>query len=73
VSTDPEMGPKLRDADTPQRFEFRDLDLVVNVAAGDEGEPPLGVVGRRAVGTGDRDDDGLGGREPLLPGKENIA
>jgi hypothetical protein len=33
MSTDPEMGPKLRDADTPQRFEFPDLDLVVNVTA----------------------------------------
>ncbi|HEX8074091.1 MAG TPA: SCP2 sterol-binding domain-containing protein [Thermoleophilaceae bacterium] len=31
MSTDPEMGPKLRDAETPQRFEFPDLDLVVNV------------------------------------------
>ena len=36
MSADPEMGPKLRDADTPQRFEFPDVDLVVNVAAGDE-------------------------------------
>jgi hypothetical protein len=36
MSGDPEMGPKLRDADTPQRFEFPDVDLVVNVAAGDE-------------------------------------
>jgi hypothetical protein len=36
MSGDPEMGPKLRDADTPQRFEFPDLDLVVNVTAGDE-------------------------------------
>jgi hypothetical protein len=34
MSSDPEMGPKLRDADTPQRFEFPDLDLVVNVTAG---------------------------------------
>jgi len=34
MSTDPEMGPKLRDADTPQRFEFPDLDLVVNVGPG---------------------------------------
>jgi hypothetical protein len=33
MSTDPEMGPKLRDAETPQRFEFPDLDLVVNIAA----------------------------------------
>jgi hypothetical protein len=36
MSDDPEMEPKLRDADTPQRFEFPDLDLVVNVTAGDE-------------------------------------
>ena len=32
MSTDPEMGPSLRDAEVPQRFEFPDLDLVVNVA-----------------------------------------
>jgi hypothetical protein len=41
MSEDPEMGPKLRDADTPQRFEFPDLDLVVNIRAGREGEPNL--------------------------------
>jgi hypothetical protein len=35
MSRDPDMGPKLRDADTPQRFEFPDLDLVVNVTAAD--------------------------------------
>jgi SCP-2 sterol transfer family len=33
MSTDSDMGPKLRDADTPQRFEFPDLDLVVNITA----------------------------------------
>ncbi len=40
MSTDPEMGPKLRDAETPQRFEFPDLDMVVNItyADGDGGE-----------------------------------
>src|SRR5438067_12010023 len=39
MSDDPEMGPKLRDADVPQRFEFDDVDLVVNIRAGrgDEG------------------------------------
>lgn len=41
MSTDPEMGPKLRDAETPQRFEFPDLDLVVNITyaedVGDDG------------------------------------
>jgi hypothetical protein len=36
MSGDPEIGPELRDADTPQRWEFPDLDLVVNVAAGDD-------------------------------------
>jgi hypothetical protein len=41
MSDDPEMGPKLRDADTPQRFEFTDLDLVVNIRAGGDGEPNL--------------------------------
>jgi hypothetical protein len=37
MSRDPDMGPKLRNADTPQRFEFPDLDLVVNVTAADKG------------------------------------
>ena len=38
MDEDPDMGPKLRDADVPQRFEFTDLDLVVNIRAtgGDE-------------------------------------
>jgi hypothetical protein len=38
MSEDPEMGPALRDADVPQRFEFDDLDLVVNVRAARAGE-----------------------------------
>jgi hypothetical protein len=38
---DDEMGPQLRDADTPQRFEFPDLDLVVNIRAGGPDEPNL--------------------------------
>jgi SCP-2 sterol transfer family protein len=38
MSRDPDMGPKLREADTPQRFEFPDLDLVVNVTAVDDSE-----------------------------------
>jgi hypothetical protein len=39
MSDDEDMGPRLRDADVPQRFEFDDLDLVLNVRAGtpDEG------------------------------------
>jgi hypothetical protein len=35
MSSDPTMGPRLRDADTPQRWEFPDLALVVNVGPGD--------------------------------------
>ena len=41
MSDDPEMGPKLRDADTPQRFEFTDVDLVVNIRAGGPDEANL--------------------------------
>jgi hypothetical protein len=33
MDADPDMGPKLRDADTPQRFEFSDFDEVVNIRA----------------------------------------
>lgn len=33
MDEDPEMGPKLRDADVPQRFEFEDMDLVMNIRA----------------------------------------
>jgi hypothetical protein len=38
MSEDPEMGPKLRDADVPQRFEFDDVDMVVNIRAARPGE-----------------------------------
>ena len=38
MSEDADMGPKLRDADVPQRFEFTDLDLVVNIRAAEDGE-----------------------------------
>jgi hypothetical protein len=38
MSDDPEMGPELRAADVPQRFEFPDADLVVNIRAGRDGE-----------------------------------
>jgi hypothetical protein len=41
MSDDPEMGPRLREADTPQRFEFTDLELVVNIRAGEADEPNL--------------------------------
>jgi hypothetical protein len=34
MSEDPEMGPRLRDADVPQRFEFEDFDQVMNIRAG---------------------------------------
>jgi hypothetical protein len=38
MSDDPDMGPRLRAADVPQRFDFPDADLVVNVRAGRSGE-----------------------------------
>ncbi len=41
MSEDPEIGPELRAADTPQRFEFTDFDLVVNIHAGGPQEPNL--------------------------------
>lgn len=42
MSDDPEMGPALRDADVPQRFEFDDLDLVMNIRACKAGDSPTG-------------------------------
>jgi len=38
MSEDPDMGPKLRDADVPMRYEFTDVDLVANIRASREGE-----------------------------------
>jgi hypothetical protein len=38
MDTDPDMGPKLRAADVPQRLEFSDVDMVVNIRAAADGE-----------------------------------
>jgi hypothetical protein len=38
MDQDPDMGPKLRDANVPQRFEFDDVDMVVNIRAVRSGE-----------------------------------
>jgi hypothetical protein len=38
MDSDPEMGPKLKAADVPQRFEFTDVDMVVNIRAAEGGE-----------------------------------
>jgi hypothetical protein len=38
MDEDPEMGPKLRDADVPMRYEFEDVDMVVNIRAARESE-----------------------------------
>jgi hypothetical protein len=38
MDADPDMGPRLRDADVPQRFEFTDVDMVVNIRAAAAGE-----------------------------------
>jgi hypothetical protein len=37
MSTDPDMGPKLREARVPQRFEFPDQSAVVNITYDDSG------------------------------------
>jgi hypothetical protein len=41
MSEDPDIGPKLRDADTPQRYDFPDYGLVVNIRSGASEEPNL--------------------------------
>jgi hypothetical protein len=38
MDADPAMGPELRDADVPMRYEFEDVDLVVNIRAARAGE-----------------------------------
>jgi hypothetical protein len=76
MSQDPDMGPKLRDAEAPQRWEFPDLDLVVNVASAPEGSRD----NLRWKWSGDVDwepevvmtmDSGVANR--YFQGKENIA
>ena len=34
ISEDPQMGPRLREADVPRRFEFDDVEMVLNVRGG---------------------------------------
>ena len=34
MSEDPEIGPRLREADCPQQFSFPDLHMVVNIRSG---------------------------------------
>jgi hypothetical protein len=41
MSEDSDMGPRLREANTPQRFEFTDYEMVVNIRAGADGESNL--------------------------------
>jgi hypothetical protein len=38
MDDDPSMGPELRDADVPMRYDFEDVDLVVNIRAARPGE-----------------------------------
>jgi hypothetical protein len=38
MSEDADMGPKLRNADVPMRYEFTDVDLVANIRAARAGE-----------------------------------
>ncbi|WDT93300.1 hypothetical protein JDY09_07880 [Thermoleophilum album] len=77
LSTDPKIGPELAAARTPQRFEFPDLDLVVNVTYQD---PPRDGQHLRWVWSDDIDwepeveltmDSDVANR--YFQGKENIA
>ena len=70
MSDDPEMGPQLREADTAQRFEFTDLEMVVNIRAGGPEEPNLAWEwsDRRRLGTEGQNGDELGDRQPVLSG-----
>ncbi len=38
MNEDPELGPRVRDADVSQRLEFTDVQLVINIRAGRPGE-----------------------------------
>ena len=38
MDEDADMGPKLREADVPMRYDFEDLDLVVNIRAARDDE-----------------------------------
>jgi hypothetical protein len=38
MDADPAMGPDLKTADVPQRFEFTDVDMVVNIRGTRPGE-----------------------------------
>ena len=38
MDADPDIGPKQKAADVPQRFEFSDVDMVVNIRAAEGGE-----------------------------------
>jgi hypothetical protein len=76
MSTDPEMGPALRDAETPQRFEFPDLDLVVNITyAENSGDQNLRWEWSDDVGwepeVGMTMDSAIANR--YFQGKENVA
>jgi hypothetical protein len=76
MSTDPEMGPALRDAETPQRFEFPDVDMVVNITyAEDSGEHCLRWEWSDDVGwepeVGMTMDSDIANR--YFQGKENVA
>ena len=44
MSTDPDMGPKLRAAEAPQRYVFPDLGAVVNVTAASDDSAPGNLV-----------------------------
>ena len=54
ISEDPDMGPKLRDADVPQRFDFDDVDMVVNSARRRTARPATCTGSGATTSTGSR-------------------
>lgn len=77
MSTDPEMGPKLRDAQTPQRFEFPDVDLVVNVRDAEQVEDGQHLVWKWSDDPGWEPDVEMTMNSEVanryFQGKENVA
>jgi hypothetical protein len=75
MSEDPEMGPKLREANTPQRFEFPDLNLVVNIRAGGPEESNLAWEWSDEIGWEPRVKMSMSSETAnrYFQGKENVA
>jgi hypothetical protein len=75
MSEDPDVGPKLREADVPQRYEFPDVGLVVNLRPGAKGEQNVSWVWSDEVAWEPqvRLTMGVDTANRYFQGKENVA